>query len=181
MLEGHDLSRLGPYKRVRAGLGRTFQQTQLYEDLTVTENVVVGSAAASNRPARGLEETLALLGLTSVAERPVGELSQGRRQLVAIARSLIGAPDVLLLDEPAGGLDTRESQWLGHQLRRIRDSGVTIVLIDHDMHLVLNLCDSIYVLDFGRIIAHGTPSEIKTDRAVAAAYLGSTHATVEAH
>ncbi len=95
---------------------------------------------------------------------------------MAIARALIGNPSVLLLDEPAGGLDSGESQWLGVQLRRIRDAGVTIVLIDHDMHLVLNLCDSIYVLDFGTIIAHGDPAEIKADRAVAAAYLGQTHA-----
>jgi ABC-type branched-subunit amino acid transport system ATPase component/ABC-type branched-subunit amino acid transport system permease subunit len=179
-LEGRALAGLSPHRRVRAGLGRTFQQTQLYEDLTVTENVVVGAAAASGRAAKGVEETLDLLGLSSVAERPVGELSQGRRQLVAIARALVGNPDVLLLDEPAGGLDTQESQWLGQRLRRIRDTGVTVVLIDHDMHLVLNLCDSIYVLDFGKIIAHGPPSSIKSDRTVAAAYLGSTHAAVGA-
>jgi ABC-type branched-subunit amino acid transport system ATPase component/branched-subunit amino acid ABC-type transport system permease component len=179
-LEGRALAGLSPHRRVRAGLGRIFQQTQLYEDLTVTENVVVGAAAASGREAKGVEETLELLGLSSVAERPVGELSQGRRQLVAIARALVGNPDVLLLDEPAGGLDTQESQWLGQRLRRIRDTGVTVVLIDHDMHLVLNLCDSIYVLDFGKIIAHGPPSSIKSDRTVAAAYLGSTHAAAGA-
>ena len=177
-LKGRDLTDLGPHKRVRAGLGRTFQQTQLYEDLSVSENVVVGAAGASDRGASSVEDTLELLGLTSVADRPVGELSQGRRQLVAIARALIGNPDVLLLDEPAGGLDSRESQWLGLQLRRLRDSGVTIVLIDHDMHLVLNLCDTIYVLDFGKIIAHGPPATIKSDRTVAAAYLGQTHAEV---
>ena len=112
-LEGRDLSALGPHRRVRAGLGRTFQQTQLYEDLSVAENVVVGAAGASDRGASSVDETLELLGLTDVADRPVGELSQGRRQLVAIARALIGNPDVLLLDEPAGGLDSRESQWLG--------------------------------------------------------------------
>jgi ABC-type branched-subunit amino acid transport system ATPase component len=119
---------------------------------------------------------LELLGIDDVAERPVGQLSQGRRQLVAIGRALIGSPDVLLLDEPAGGLDTSESQWLGQRLRRIRDDGVTIVLIDHDMHLVLNLCDTIYVLDVGKVIAHGLPSKIRVDRTVAAAYLGATHA-----
>ncbi len=177
-IRGRDLTGLRPHRRVRAGLGRTYQQTQLYEDLSVAENVIVGAAGALNREGGSVEDTLDLLGLTSVADRPVGELSQGRRQLVAIARALIGSPDVLLLDEPAGGLDTRESQWLGLQLRRIRDSGVTIVLIDHDMHLVLNLCDAIYVLDFGRVIAEGPPEAIKTDRAVAAAYLGQTHAAV---
>jgi ABC-type branched-subunit amino acid transport system ATPase component len=93
----------------------------------------------------------------------------------------MGSPEVLLLDEPAGGLDTGESQWLGQRLRRIRDDGVTIVLIDHDMHLVLNLCDSIYVLDFGKVIAHGLPSAIRVDRTVAAAYLGATHAEAAAY
>jgi ABC-type branched-subunit amino acid transport system ATPase component len=109
----------------------------------------------------------------------VGELSQGRRQLVSIARALVGDPEVLLLDEPAGGLDSQESTWLGHRLRAIRDSGVTLLIIDHDMHLVLNLCDEIHVLDFGKIIAAGTPARIRTDRAVSAAYLGSTHAEEE--
>lgn len=179
-LMGRDLSTLSPHRRVQAGLGRTFQQTQLYEDLSVHENVIVGVAGAGTRTARSVEETLELLGISELADRPVGELSQGRRQLVAVARALVGNPDVLLLDEPAGGLDTQESQWLGHRLRSIRDTGVTIVLIDHDMHLVLNLCDSIYVLDFGRVIAHGPPSAITNDRRVAAAYLGSAHAAAVA-
>jgi ABC-type branched-subunit amino acid transport system ATPase component len=161
---------------VRAGLGRTFQQTQLYDDMSVAENVSVGVAGAGVRSPRPMEEVLELLGIADVAERPVGQLSQGRRQLVAIGRALIASPEVLLLDEPAGGLDTGESQWLGQRLRRIRDDGVTIVLIDHDMHLVLNLCDTIYVLDFGQVIAHGLPSTIRVDRTVAAAYLGATHA-----
>lgn len=177
ILEGRDLTRLKPHQRVRAGLGRTFQQSQLYEDLSVNENVVVGVAAARDREPRPLDEVLDLLGLTDVAGRPVSELSQGRRQLVSIARALVGNPDVLLLDEPAGGLDSGESQWLGHRLRAIRDDGVAILLIDHDMHLVLNLCDSMYVLDFGKVIAHGPPSTIKGDPAVTAAYLGATHAT----
>ncbi len=173
---GSDLSGVPPHRRVRAALGRTFQHTELYEDLSVTENIVVGAAAAHGRAPKSVEETLGLLDLLDLADRPVAELSQGRRQLVSIARALIGNPSVLLLDEPAGGLDSHESQWLGLRLRRIRESGVTILLIDHDMHLVLNLCDSIYVLNFGKIIAEGTPTAIRADRAVAAAYLGSTHA-----
>lgn len=173
---GQNVTELPPYQRVRGSLGRTFQHTELYEDLTVSENVVVGAAAAHGRQPKTVPETLELLGLSEFAERPVGELSQGRRQLVSIARALIGNPDVLLLDEPAGGLDSRESQWLGLRLRSIRDSGVSILLIDHDMHLVLNLCDSIYVLNFGKIIAEGPPAAIRADRNVAAAYLGSAHA-----
>ena len=176
---GHDVTKLSPYQRVRKSLGRTFQHTQLYEDLSVRENVVVGAAAAQGRQAKTVQETLELLDLAGIAERPVGELSQGRRQLVSIARALIGNPDVLLLDEPAGGLDSRESQWLGMRLRLIRDSGVSILIIDHDMHLVLNLCDSIYVLNFGKVIAYGPPSAIRSDRTVTAAYLGSAHAEQE--
>ncbi len=94
--------------------------------------------------------------LTALAARPVGELSQGQRQLVSIARALAGRPDVLLLDEPAAGLDTTESAWLATQLRAIRDTGMTILMIDHDMGLVLGLCDHIHVLDFGAVIASGT-------------------------
>ncbi|MEQ6901574.1 ATP-binding cassette domain-containing protein [Nocardioides sp. YIM 152588] len=182
-LAGADLSGRRPHQRVRAGLGRTFQHTELYEDMTVAENVVVGAAAAVGREPRELADVLELLDLAPYAERPVSELSQGRRQLVAIARALIGNPSVLLLDEPAGGLDSNESQWLGLRLRRLRDAGVAILLVDHDMHLVLNVCDDIYVLDFGEVIAHAAPAGIRSDPRVAAAYLGSSHAEqhVEEH
>jgi ABC-type branched-subunit amino acid transport system ATPase component/branched-subunit amino acid ABC-type transport system permease component len=179
-LKGRAFSQLSPHRRARAGLGRTFQQAQLYDDLSVTENIVVGTGAARGRDPKALQEVLEILDLGGLADRPVGELSQGRRQLVSIARALIGNPDVLLLDEPAGGLDSRETQWLGHRLCAIRDSGVTIMLIDHDMHLVLNLCDAIYVLDFGKVIAQGPPATITADGAVTKAYLGSTHAAVGA-
>jgi ABC-type branched-subunit amino acid transport system ATPase component len=150
----------------------------LYDDLTVRENVVAGLAARERGRASedDLQRTLELLELTDLAELPAGELSQGRRQLVSIARALIGDPRVVLLDEPASGLDTTESEWLGERLRTIRDSGVTILLVDHDMHLVLNLCEQIHVLDFGRLIASGTPAVVKADRSVTEAYLGSTHA-----
>ena len=121
-------------------------------------------------------DLLELVDLADVAERSAGELSQGRRQLVSIARALASRPRVLLLDEPAGGLDSNESLWLGHRLRRIRDSGVTILLVDHDMHLVLSLCDEIHVLVFGELIASGPPEIVKSDREVAAAYLGAMHA-----
>ncbi|HKY16684.1 MAG TPA: branched-chain amino acid ABC transporter permease/ATP-binding protein [Microthrixaceae bacterium] len=176
-LGGHDLRGLKPHQRVRAGVGRTFQNPQLYDDLTVTENVMVGRAGASGeRSPRDLGDVLASLDLATVADCPVGDLSQGRRQLVSIARALVGGPEILLLDEPAGGLDTNESMWLGEQLRHICDNGVTIFLIDHDMHFVFNLCDSVYVLDFGKVIAHGAPAVIQADPTVSAAYLGTTHA-----
>jgi ABC-type branched-subunit amino acid transport system ATPase component len=178
-LAGRELTRLSPYQRTRAGLGRTFQAIELYDDLSVWENVVVGQAAARGRDDvedRTLDATFELLGLSSVRHRPAGELSQGQRQLVSVARALAGQPNLLMLDEPAGGLDSTESRWLGDRLRDIRASGVTILLIDHDMHLVLNMCDEIRVLDFGRIIASGPPGDIRGDKRVTGAYLGDTHA-----
>jgi ABC-type branched-subunit amino acid transport system ATPase component/branched-subunit amino acid ABC-type transport system permease component len=178
-LDGHSLAGRSPHERVRAGLGRTFQALELYDDLTVAENVAVGLTASHGRRRRATDDALLatfdLLELTPLRARPAGELSQGQRQLVSIARALIGEPRVLLLDEPAGGLDTAESEWLGERLEVIRDSGVTIVMVDHDMSLVLSLCHRIHVLNFGQVIASGTPSEIRADRGVAAAYLGSTH------
>jgi ABC-type branched-subunit amino acid transport system ATPase component/branched-subunit amino acid ABC-type transport system permease component len=179
-LGGVELTALRPHERIRAGLGRTFQAIELYEDLSVRENVTVGlTASTGRRDGNGeddLAHTLDLLGLTDVADRAAGELSQGQRQLVSIARALAGRPQVLLLDEPAGGLDTTESQWLAQQLRVVRDSGVTILMVEHDMSLVLSLCDEIHVLNFGKVIAHGTPAQIRANPAVAEAYLGSTHA-----
>jgi ABC-type branched-subunit amino acid transport system ATPase component/ABC-type branched-subunit amino acid transport system permease subunit len=185
-LDGRRLDGLKPHERVRAGLGRTFQGIELWNDLSVRENIGVGLAASSDRrnhAAQGeaaLGRVLDVLGLDAVAERPTGELSQGQRQLVSIARALVGQPKVLLLDEPAGGLDSTESLWLAERLRAIRNAGITVVLIDHDMGLVLSLCDRIHVLDFGSIIASGAPAAIRADRAVAEAYLGTTHAELAA-
>ena len=186
LLAGHSIDGLLPHKRIRAGLGRTFQAIELYDDLSVEENVQVGLTAAGNRrtdadtgkvsDSEALDSVFGLLGLDAVRERPAGELSQGQRQLVSIARALAGSPTLLLLDEPAGGLDTTESHWLGERLRNIRDSGVTIVMVDHDMSLVLGLCDEIHVLNFGEVIASGTPAQIRANRTVAEAYLGATHA-----
>jgi ABC-type branched-subunit amino acid transport system ATPase component/branched-subunit amino acid ABC-type transport system permease component len=183
-LGGKRIEHLKVHERIRAGMGRTFQSIELWNDLTVRENVVVGLAATTRRAAHAtptaLHDTLELLGLDAVAHRPAGELSQGERQLVSIARALIGEPKVLLLDEPAGGLDSGESQLLGDRLRGIRDTGVTIFLIDHDMGLVLGLCDRVEVLNFGRIIASGPPASVRSDRTVTEAYLGNTHANVAA-
>jgi ABC-type branched-subunit amino acid transport system ATPase component/branched-subunit amino acid ABC-type transport system permease component len=175
VLDGVDLGGRPPYMRNRAGLARTFQGLELWSDLTVEENVQVGHRG-SRRSRDDVDRLLALLGLEGHADRLAGELSQGQRQMVSIARALVSDPTVLLLDEPAAGLDTSESEALGATLRSIRDSGVTILLIDHDMELVLGLCDEIQVLDFGRLIASGPPDVVRADRSVAQAYLGGTHA-----
>nr|WP_308127686.1 ABC transporter ATP-binding protein [Gordonia paraffinivorans] len=185
VLDGERLDGRRPHERSRRGLGRTFQGIELYDDLSVRENVTVGTTAARHcgRPTESgdddLERLFDVLHLTPVVDRPVKELSQGRRQLVSVARALAGRPRVVLLDEPAAGLDSAESVWLGHRLRAIRDAGLTIVMVDHDMELVLEVCDRIVVLDLGRVIAIGTPDEIRNDPVVTSAYLGVAHARQE--
>ena len=138
---------------------------------------MVGEAAAHGREPSTvhLNEVLVRLGIEDLRDRPVGGLSRGQRQLVSMARALAGDPEILLLDEPAGGLTAAETAWLGGEIRRIADYGVGVLLIDHDMQLVLGLCDRIEVLDFGQLIASGPPQEIRRNPAVTAAYLGQTH------
>ena len=178
---GRSLNGLKPHQRIRAGLGRTFQGVELYEDLTVEENVSVGEEAARHGGDHydlGPEGPAALfraLRLDEVRDRPVRELSAGYRQLVSVARALAGRPRVVLLDEPASGLDSEESLWLGERLEGARQRGITIVMIDHDMSLVLGVCDIVHVLDLGAVIASGTPAEIRANPRVTAAYLGAAH------
>lgn len=173
---GEPIETLRPHERVRRGLSRTFQSLDLYDDLTVDENV--GAALFGQRGAdreRRVVEVLGLLGIEQLRDRPAGALSQGQRQLVSIARACAADPKVLLLDEPAAGLDTTESRWLAERIRGIAATGVGVLLVDHDIALVLDACDHIYVLDFGTVIAQGPPDAIRSDRGVAAAYLGTRH------
>src|SRR5262249_46383242 len=155
------------FQRSRGGMGRTFQGIELYDDLSVRENVKVGTMAARSAPADGdqpglgMEDYLKILGLQAVADNPVRQPSGGQRQLVRVPRALAGRPTIVLLDEPAAGLDATESRWLGERLRAIRDAGTTIVMVDHDMGLVLDVCDRIVVLDLGKVVAVGTPAEIE--------------------
>ena len=186
LFDGTDVTSLAAHRRTRLGMIRTFQSLELFDDLSVRDNCRV---AASNprwwepladvvRPGRKtvgdalLDDTLASLGLAEFAALRPPELSHGHRKLVGIARVLVRKPDLLLLDEPAAGLDSDESKALGRLLRDRVDGGTSMLLIDHDMNLVLAICDRIYVLDFGRVIAEGTPEEIRGNTAVVAAYLG---------
>jgi ABC-type branched-subunit amino acid transport system ATPase component/branched-subunit amino acid ABC-type transport system permease component len=189
-LLGRKLDGRKPFQRSRDGLGRTFQGIELYDDLSVRENVEVGTTAArsagaagaradGDQPSLGIDAYFEILGLRAVADYPVKQLSVGQRQLVSVARALAGRPTAVLLDEPAAGLDATESRWLGERLRAIRDAGTTIVLVDHDMGLVLDVCDRIVVLDLGQVIAVGTPADIQGNDEVKRAYLGTTHAGVE--
>lgn len=167
---------LKPHQRVRRGLARTFQALELYDDLTVEENVSAAAFGVRGEARHGaVQQALDLVGIADLRERHAGDLSQGQRQLVSIARACAADPQVVLLDEPAAGLDSTESQWLGDRIRAISATGTSVLLVDHDVALVLDVCDYIYVLDFGRVIAEGEPGGIRTDRAVIDAYLGTVH------
>jgi len=172
-LDGRDLAGLPPHARARLGLSRTWQSTELFDDLSVRENVTVAS-----RDAGAAEEALALVELEWAAELMPSDLSQGQRKLVGVARAIAMGPRLLCMDEPAAGLDTSESAELGRRLRRLADGGTSMLLIDHDMGLVLSICDQIVVLEFGKLIAAGPPAEVRRNQRVVEAYLGSAAAEV---
>jgi ABC-type branched-subunit amino acid transport system ATPase component/branched-subunit amino acid ABC-type transport system permease component len=188
-LDARDVSRVGTAGRARRGLGRTFQRMQLFDSLTTRENVEIGceggyagrnplrhilsSRATRRTVAAAAQEAMTLCGITELAGRQVSLLSTGQRRLVDLARCLAGNPHILLLDEPSSGLDHQESAQLGRVLRRTVDErGVGILLVEHDLSLVLGLCDQIYVLDFGHMIFAGNPDEVSASPLVHAAYLG---------
>jgi branched-chain amino acid transport system ATP-binding protein len=185
LFDGADVTRVAPHLRARHGLGRTFQSVELFDDLTVEENLLVASSHIGvlaalqdlllplKRPSRAnVDWALSMCSLEDVADRFPTELSHGRRKLVGVARVLAQRPRLVLMDEPAAGLDTEESLELGKRLRSLPNEGVSVLLVDHDMGLVLGICDEVVVLDFGQVIAHGAPAEIRTNEAVITAYLG---------
>jgi ABC-type branched-subunit amino acid transport system ATPase component len=168
-LDGRELARLSPHARARAGLSRTWQSTELFDDLTVRENLAVASHRGDTA---AVDEGLAMVDLEWAAELMPSDLSQGQRKLVGVARAIAMRPRLLCLDEPAAGLDTSESEELGRRLRRLADGGASMLLIDHDMGLVLSICDQIFVLEFGKLIAAGPPDTVRRDPDVVTAYLG---------
>jgi branched-chain amino acid transport system ATP-binding protein len=185
LLAGEDITRMSPHQRARRGLARTWQAIELFDDLTVRENLTVAAhhlpATTSvkelfGRPFRGtgaVDDALDEFDLGHLADATPTELTQGQRKLVAVARALAARPTLLCLDEPAAGLDAGESVEFGRHLRRIVDRGTPALLIDHDMGLVLNVSDRVVVLEFGEVVASGTPQEVRTDPKVIAAYLGA--------
>jgi branched-chain amino acid transport system ATP-binding protein len=163
------LDGLAPHVRAQRGLARTWQTVELFDDLTVRENLTV---AAKGGKGASVDEDLELLDLKSAAESMPWELTQAERKRAGIGRALVARPRLLLLDEPAAGLDVRQSQELGAMLPGIAKTGTAVLLVDHDMGLVLSVCDRVVVLDSGAVIAQGTPAEIRSDDRVIAAYLG---------
>ncbi|MCU1388266.1 MAG: lptB 6 [Ilumatobacteraceae bacterium] len=186
ILDGQEVQRLAADKRARRGLVRTFQSAETFAPLTVTEHLLAATESGGLGralldlvlPRRGARPDMGWvldeLGLGAVADRYPDDLSYGQRKLLDLARALVTRPRVVLLDEPAAGLDTTETAELAGLLRSVRARGIGVLLVDHDMDLVLEVCDRVYVLDFGRIIASGTPDAIRSDPAVIDAYLGAT-------
>jgi ABC-type branched-subunit amino acid transport system ATPase component len=183
-LDGRNLSGLAPHQRAQLGLARTWQSIELFDDLTVRENLSVASGyvrgwrsvaelfGRQRPPADSIGQALSLLGLEEFADANAADLSEGQRKLVGIARALVAQPRVLCLDEPAAGLDTHESRRLGQRLRQIVETGIPVLLIDHDMSLVLEVSDHVVVLEFGKVIAAGPSETVRRDPRVVAAYLG---------
>jgi branched-chain amino acid transport system ATP-binding protein len=189
-LGGKDISRFAPEKLARLGLVRTFQNVELFGQMTVLENVMVGLhtksksgilSCAFKLPGHIREEKyirerglqwLEFTGMVDSAEVTAGNLPFGKGRLLEIARALALEPRMILMDEPAAGLNSRETIGLAVLIRRIRESGVTVVLVEHDMDLVMDVCDAVVVLNLGRKLAEGTPREIQENTAVIAAYLG---------
>lgn len=186
VLAGQRIERLRPHQRRRRGLSRTWQSGELFGNLTVEQNVMVATrpggvstvfrdlfARRRKEVDPAVSEALRVVGLDRFEDRLARDLTLGQQKLVGVARALVGTCSVLLLDEPAAGLDSSESLEFADRMRRIvADGGPGILLIDHDMSLVLGVCDRVYVLEFGKLIFAGTPEDARTDPAVVAAYLG---------
>lgn len=169
---GRDITGWAPARLAHAGIVRTFQHLELFDDLTVRENVLIAGHATRRGTGEAIEHALALCQLDDIADVRVSQVSAGRRRLVALARGIAGNPLLLLLDEPGAGLDGHDSTYLARLLRQLVGEGLGILLIDHNMSLVLEVCDRVAVLNGGVKIAEGAPAEVRADAAVVAAYLG---------
>jgi len=179
VFDGVDITSRTPFRRARMGIARTFQKLEAFTSLSALENVLVAAEQrkawdkSSFHPARVARELLELVGIADVADYMVGTLPTGTARLVELARALAMNPRLLLLDEPSSGLNEEETESMAALLRRLVADGLAVLLVEHDMSFVMGTCELIHVLEFGRMIAVGAPSEIQEDAAVQAAYLGS--------
>jgi branched-chain amino acid transport system ATP-binding protein len=186
VFDGRDVSRLDPHKRARLGIARTFQRLELFTDLSVRDNLrVAGEIRNSWVGLRGRsrrinvtqesERVLEMTGLAAVADAGVSTIPTGTARIVELGRALMIEPRLLLLDEPASGQTDEETKAFERLLRRlVREDGLSVLLVEHDMTLVMQVCDRVHVLDFGEVIAVGPPDEVRGDQRVRDAYLGTT-------
>jgi branched-chain amino acid transport system ATP-binding protein len=174
VLGGRDVTGMGPARRARHGLARTFQRLELFGRLSVRDNLLVAAELGPDRhrAAGVVTEILDRLGLAGTADTPADALPTGAGRLVEVGRALAVRPRLLLLDEPAAGQDAEETARFAGLLRSLAADGTAVVLVEHDMGLVMTVCDVVHVLDLGRVIATGSPAEIQNDETVLAAYLG---------
>ncbi|MCX4766619.1 ABC transporter ATP-binding protein [Streptomyces sp. NBC_01275] len=175
-LDGRDITREGPARRARRGMSRTFQHLELFGRLSVRDNLLVAAELGPERrhAARTADAVLDRLGLTALADDPADALPTGIARLVEVGRALVLEPRVLLLDEPAAGQDAEETERFAALLRALAADGVAVLLVEHDMSLVMTVCDDVHVLDLGVVVASGPPERIRRDQTVLAAYLGET-------
>ncbi len=171
-LGGAEVTRTSTHRRARLGLARTFQRLELFSTLSAVDNVRVGLEASGNAAPSSATGLLERVGVGEEAAAPVSSLPTGSARLVELARALSTDPKVLLLDEPCSGLDERESDALARLLTSLAAEGRAVVLVEHDTDLVWRVCQTVYVLDFGRVIASGAPEEIRRNPSVQEAYLG---------
>jgi branched-chain amino acid transport system ATP-binding protein len=179
LMEDRDVTRWSAHRRGRHGLARTFQHSHAFRGLTVRENVEVsalGAGASGRQAARRTNELLALLGLAAYADRPASDLSHGDERGLGVARALAAEPRFVLMDEPAAGLPEAEIPRFAAAVNAVRDRGAGVLLVDHNVALVLDVCERIHVLDQGATLAEGSPKAIRADLGVAAAYLGESAA-----
>lgn len=173
-IDGKDVTRLGPARRARHGLARTFQRLELFGRLSVRDNLLVAAelGPARRRAAHVVTEIIDRLALHHVADHSADELPTGTARLVEVGRAIAARPHLILLDEPAAGQDHTETDRFAGLLRSLADDGTAVLLVEHDMGLVMTVCDELHVLDLGRMIASGPPAAIREDASVLAAYLG---------
>jgi len=179
LLEERDVTRWPAFRRGRRGLARTFQHSHAFGSLSVRENLEVsalGVGASQRAAARRANELLELLGLSAYADRAAGSLAHGDERRLGVARALATDPRFVLMDEPAAGLPEAEIPRFAAAVRTVRDRGAGVLLVDHNVALVLEVCERIHVLDQGKTLAEGTPQEIRAHLGVAAAYLGESAA-----
>jgi branched-chain amino acid transport system ATP-binding protein len=182
LLEERDVTRWPAFRRGRRGLARTFQHSHAFGGLTVRDNVEVsalGVGASQREAARRANELLALLGLAEHADQPASSLPHGDERRLGVARALATEPRFVLMDEPAAGLPEAEVPHFATAVTAVRDRGAGVLLVDHNVALVLEVCERIHVLDQGTTLAEGTPDEIRAHLGVAAAYLGESAAAEE--